>query len=212
MAMAARAGSQGWQAAALPFGGHLSLCPPPPSAPPAQQPPTPNSPSASMSGVPWRSREWVTGFGQKLFWGPCALPGMHREIRAGETPREGGDVATAQSSAVGLCRVTAAGGPRGRAFPPSRPCVGTPAEVLRAAGGTAAFAPCLCPAEHHPAREMASYSSAVAGAAFLSGTAVFLLGTAIISALRRSTGAGRPLSPGTDGWPQARWLGSTVGS
>lgn len=65
--------------------------------------------------------------------------------------------------------------------------------------------PCLCPAEHHSIME-----EAVAGAVILLGT-TFLPSTAVISVLRRSTGAGRPLSPGADGWPQAQRLGSAVG-
>lgn len=67
------------------------------------------------------------------------------------------------------------------------------------------FVPCLCPAEHHSTVE-----EAVAGAVILLGTA-FLPGSAAISVLRRSTGAGQPLSPGAGGWPQARRLGSAVG-
>lgn len=59
------------------------------------------------------------------------------------------------------------------------------------------FVPCLCPSEHHSTME-----GAVAGAVILLGTTV-LPSTAAISVLRRSTGAGWPLSPGTDGWPQA---------
>jgi len=56
------------------------------------------------------------------------------------------------------------------------------------------------PTEHHPAVGTASDRSAVAGTAFL------------IPVLRRSMGAGRALSLGADGWPQARGLGSAVGS
>lgn len=50
----------------------------------------------------------------------------------------------------------------------------------------------------------------MAGAVILLGT-TFLPGTAAVSVLRRSTGAGQPLSPGAGGWPQAQRLGSAVG-
>lgn len=42
----------------------------------------------------------------------------------------------------------------------------------------------------------------MAGAVFLPGSAAFLPGTAIISALRRSTGAGQPLSPRANAGPR----------
>lgn len=132
--------SEGWQQ-------HLSLRPPPLPPPPASpaQPhrlsclpllPTPNSHGASISRVPLgKAGSGSQASARSWFLGPRALPGMPREIPARESPS--GTLAAAQSSAVGLCRVMAAGGPRGRAFPPSRSCAGTLAKVPRAAGSEA---------------------------------------------------------------------------
>lgn len=132
--------SEGWQQ-------HLSLRPPPLPPPPASpaQPhrlsclpllPTPSSHGASISRVPLgKAGSGSQASARSWFLGPRALPGMPREIPARESPS--GTLAAAQSSAVGLCRVMAAGGPRGRAFPPSRSCAGTLAKVPRAAGSEA---------------------------------------------------------------------------
>lgn len=143
----------------------------------------------------------------RSFLGPRAFPRMHREIPSGRVPWDlrcsqwGLHPAPQPPGSVGSWL----GGPR-KTLPP---LLAVHRDTLCSrwvhCRGKAVFVPCLCPTEHHSTME-----EAVAGAVILLGTA-FLPSTAAISVLRRSTGAGRALSPGADGWPQAQQLGSAVG-